>query len=177
MSETTPPNTPPTHTPPTTEPGSAAWSSEHRGRAHGPASDPTRDGGSGWATGGSTFAGVLMLVSGIFGILNGIAGIAKDDVYGRIGDYVYSFNLTTWGWIHLVIGILVALTGVGILKGADWARGVGIGLAALYIIEYFMFLPYAPVWSLISIGVGVFVIWALATEPGRSAGPGPAKHA
>ncbi|NEB73800.1 hypothetical protein G3I40_00850, partial [Streptomyces sp. SID14478] len=135
------------------------------------APDPTRgDGaGGGWAGGGSVFAGVLMLVSGILGILNGIAGIAKDDVYGRIGDYVYSFNLTTWGWIHLVIGILVALTGWGILKGSDWARGAGIGLAALYIVEYFMFLPYAPVWSVISIGIGVFVIWALASEPSRSA--------
>ncbi|WP_353947109.1 hypothetical protein ABII15_18695 [Streptomyces sp. HUAS MG91] len=114
------------------------------------------------------FAGVLMLVSGVLGILNGIAGIAKDDVYGRIGDYTYSFNLTAWGWIHLVIGVLVALVGWGLLKGADWARGAGIGLAALYIVEYFMFLPYAPVWSVISIGIGVFVIWSLTTAPLRS---------
>ncbi|MEV1019953.1 hypothetical protein [Streptomyces sp. NPDC050264] len=175
MSETTPPGTPPNHTPPTTEPGAAGWSTEHRGRTPGPADGDRPD--DGWASGGSVFAGVLMLVSGIFGILNGIAGIAKDDVYGRIGDYVYSFNLTTWGWIHLIIGILVALTGWGILKGADWARGAGIGLAALYIIEYFMFLPYAPVWSMIAIGIGVFVIWALATDPGRSTRPGTAERA
>ncbi|WP_338698545.1 hypothetical protein V2W30_20590 [Streptomyces sp. Q6] len=112
------------------------------------------------------FAGVLMLVTGVLGILNGIAGIAEDDVYGRIGDYVYAFDLTTWGWIHLIIGVLVALTGWGILKGADWARGAGIGLAALTIIEYFMFLPYAPIWSIIAIGLAVFVIWALVTRPG-----------
>ncbi|MGY0017459.1 DUF7144 family membrane protein [Streptomyces sp. cg35] len=166
MSETTPPGTPPN---PGAEPGPdpGAWSAQHRARTP----DPTRgDGpGNGWATGGSVFAGVLMLVSGVLGILNGIAGIAKDDVYGRVGDYVYSFNLTTWGWIHLILGILVALTGWGILKGSEWARGAGIGLAALYIVEYFMFLPYAPVWSVISIGIGVFVIWALATEPDRAA--------
>ncbi len=109
-----------------------------------------------------------MLVSGCLGALNGIAAIAKDDVYSRIGDYVYAFDLTTWGWIHLVIGALVAVTGWGVLKDKDWARGAGIGLAALYVVEYFLFLPYAPVWSVISIGVGVFVIWALATEPGRA---------
>lgn len=145
------------------EPG-PAWSADHRTP---PPATPSGAGG-GWATGGMMFAGVLMLVSGILGILNGIAGIAKDDVYGRIGDYTYSFNLTAWGWIHLIIGILVALTGVGLLKGADWARGAGIALAALYIVEYFMFLPYAPVWSLISIGIGVFVIWSLATAPQRT---------
>jgi hypothetical protein len=117
----------------------------------------------GWATGGTLFAGVLMMVSGVLGVLDGIAGIASDDVYQRIGTYVYEFNLTTWGWIHLVIGVLVAITGWGILKGADWARGVGIGLAALYMIEYFMFLPYSPVWSVVSIAIAIFVIWALAT--------------
>jgi len=120
-----------------------------------------------WATGGTVFAGVLMMVSGILGVLNGIAGIAADDVYTRVGSYVYEFNLTAWGWIHLVIGILVAVTGWGILQGRDWARGVGIGLAALSMVEYFMFLPYAPFWSIISIAIAVFVIWALATA-GRS---------
>ncbi|MEU1038142.1 hypothetical protein ACFYP4_13970 [Streptomyces sp. NPDC005551] len=119
---------------------------------------------SSWATGGTVFAGILMMVGGILSILNGIAGIAKDDVYQRIGSYVYEFDLTTWGWIHLIIGILVAVTGYGVLKGMSWARGVAIGLAALYIIEYFMFLPYAPVWSLISIAIAGFVIWALATS-------------
>ncbi|MEU9208745.1 hypothetical protein AB0D27_12545 [Streptomyces sp. NPDC048415] len=131
-----------------------------------PSAGPAQD--SGWATGGTVFAGVLMMVSGILGVLNGIAGIAADDVYARIGTYVYEFNLTTWGWIHLVIGVLVAITGWGVLKGAGWARGVGIGLTALYMIEYFMFIPYAPIWSLIAIVIAVFVMWALATA-GRPA--------
>ncbi|MEV5606882.1 hypothetical protein [Streptomyces sp. NPDC052225] len=159
MSETptAPPGTPNTPPPPPREP------------------DPFRGDGSGnaWAEGGTVFAGVLMMVTGVVGVLNGIAGIAKDDVYGRIGNYVYAFDLTTWGWIHLVIGVLVALTGWGILKGSDWARGAGIGLAALTIVEYFMFLPYAPVWSVIAIGLAVFVIWALVTQPGSPTKPTP----
>lgn len=117
-----------------------------------------------WASGGTMFAGVLMLVNGILGIFEGIAGIAKDDVYTRIGDYVYKFNLTTWGWIHLILGILVAVTGYGILKGATWARAFGVGLASLAVVVNFLWLPYQPVWALISIAIGIFVIWALCTD-------------
>ncbi|MER6125023.1 hypothetical protein ABT173_20755 [Streptomyces sp. NPDC001795] len=116
-----------------------------------------------WSTGGTAFAGVLMLVGGIVGVLNGIAGIATNNVYYHVGTYVYEFSLTTWGWIHLVVGALVALTGWGVLQGMEWARGVGVGLAALYMILYFMFLPYAPIWSVIAIAIGGFVIWSLVT--------------
>ncbi|MFE0174726.1 hypothetical protein ACFWZ2_20620 [Streptomyces sp. NPDC059002] len=122
------------------------------------------DASTAWATGGTVFAGVLMLVNGVLGVLEGIAGIAKDDVYERIGDYVYKFNLTTWGWIHLILGILIAVTGWGILKGASWAKATGVGLAAVGIVAQFLWLPYTPVWALISIAIGVFVIWALCTD-------------
>ncbi|GHK03479.1 DUF7144 family membrane protein [Streptomyces sp. NPDC003753] len=118
-----------------------------------------------WATGGMAFAGVLMMVGGIVGVLNGIAGIATNNVYVRVGDYVYQFSLATWGWIHLIVGALVAITGWGVLQGLEWARWVGVGLAALYMILYFMFLPYAPIWSIIAIAIGGFVIWSLVTVP------------
>lgn len=117
-----------------------------------------------WVSGGATFAGVLMLVYGVLGVLEGIAGIAKDDVYARIGDYVYKFNLTTWGWIHLILGILVAVTGYGILKGAAWGRASGIALASIAVVLQFLWLPYQPIWALISIAIGIFVIWALCTD-------------
>ncbi|MET8631839.1 DUF7144 family membrane protein [Streptomyces sp. NPDC004096] len=116
-----------------------------------------------WSTGGTTFAGVLMIVGGIVGVLNGIAGIAANNVYVRVGNYVYEFSLTTWGWIHLVVGALVVITGWGVLQGMEWARAAGVGLAALYMILYFMFLPYAPIWSIIAIAIGGFVIWSLVT--------------
>lgn len=128
---------------------------------------PGTGGGSAWAAGGRVFAGVLMLVEGVFGILSGIAAIAEDDVYTRVGDYVFKFNLTTWGWIHLILGILVAVTGWGILQGAAWARGVGVGLAALVIVLQFMWLPYHPIWAVVSIAIAVFVIWSLTSPHGR----------
>ncbi|WP_445400549.1 DUF7144 family membrane protein [Streptomyces sp. LE64] len=125
------------------------------------------DGRTGWVTGGTVFAGVLMLVSGVLAVLNGIAAIAEDDVYASVNDYVFEFDLTTWGWIHLVLGVLVALVGYGILKGADWARAVGVGLAALSVVLNFVWLPYQPLWALVAIAIGLFVIWALCSAPER----------
>ncbi|GGT16359.1 hypothetical protein GCM10010271_19060 [Streptomyces kurssanovii] len=113
------------------------------------------------------FAGVLMLMEGFLNILSGIAAIAEDDVYARVGDYVFKFDLTTWGWIHLIVGILVAVTGGGILQGAAWARGLGVGLAVLVGVLQFMWLPYQPIWAVVSIAIAVFVIWALTSDHGR----------
>ncbi|MFF4712430.1 hypothetical protein ACFY2V_13645 [Streptomyces eurythermus] len=131
---------------------------------------PSPAGRSALATGGATFAGVLLLVNGILAILQGISAIAKDDVYARIGDYVYKINLTGWGWILLILGVIAAITGWGILTGAAWARAVGIALASLSLIAQFLFLPYQPLWSFIVMAIDVFVIWALAShhpEPAR----------
>lgn len=125
---------------------------------------PAPGGGHAWAAGGTMFAGVLLLVDGILGILNGIAGIAADDVYTRIGSYVFEWDLTAWGWIHLIIGAIAAVTGVGILRNAGWARAVGVALAGLIIIMNFIWLPYLPLWGLIGIAIGIFVIWALCAD-------------
>ncbi|MFE6227099.1 MULTISPECIES: hypothetical protein [unclassified Streptomyces] len=123
-----------------------------------------------WASGGTLFAGVLMLVTGFMNVFQGIAGIAEDDVYARVGDYVFKFNLTTWGWIHLIVGVVVAIAGYGILKGAEWGRVAGIALASLNLLLQFLFLPYQPWWALLSMAISVFVIWALATDDAY--GPG-----
>ncbi|WP_086826079.1 hypothetical protein [Streptomyces sp. NRRL B-24572] len=117
-----------------------------------------------WASGGTLFAGVLMLVTGFMDVFQGIAGIAEDDVYTRIGDYVFKFNLTTWGWIHLILGVIVAIAGIGILRGAEWGRIAGISLASLNVLFQFLFLPYQPWWALFSMAISIFVIWALATD-------------
>ncbi|MFB9465598.1 DUF7144 family membrane protein [Streptomyces cinereospinus] len=117
----------------------------------------------GWVTGGVTFAGVLMLCGGVLAVLQGIAAIAEDDVYASVGAYVYELDLTGWGWIHLVVGVLVAVTGWGLLMGAAWARFAGITLAALSLVLQFLFLPYQPVWSVVLMAIDVFVIWALAS--------------
>ncbi|WP_171109401.1 MULTISPECIES: hypothetical protein [Streptomyces] len=141
---------------------------QHAAHPTGPQAAPTGR-REGWATGGVMFAGVLMLCGGLLAVLQGIAAIAADDVYARVGTYVYELNLTGWGWIHLVVGVLVAVTGWGLLMGAAWARIAGITLAALSLILQFLFLPYQPVWSVVMMAIDVFVIWALASyrEPAR----------
>ncbi|MFE2264524.1 DUF7144 family membrane protein [Streptomyces griseosporeus] len=131
---------------------------------------PGPTGRSPWVSGGATFAGVLLLLNGILAVLQGIAAIAEDDVYARIGSYVYEINLTGWGWILLILGVIAACAGAGILSGATWARAAGIALASLSLIAQFLFLPYQPVWSVIMMAIDVFVIWALASyepEPAR----------
>lgn len=126
--------------------------------------------GGGWAAGGVTFAGVLMLMNGVIAVLQGISALAKDDVYARLGDYVYKINLTGWGVILLCLGVVLGVTGFGVLKGATWARVSGIVLASLNVILQFAFLPYEPVWSVIVIAIDVFVIWALAVYDPAAAG-------
>ncbi|MGW2299869.1 DUF7144 family membrane protein [Streptomyces sp. NPDC001809] len=136
-----------------------------RGPASGSGSGPGSPSASAsWASGGTLFAGVLMLVTGFMDVFQGIAGIAEDDVYTRVGDYVFKFDLTTWGWIHLILGVVLAIAGYGVLKGAEWGRVAGIALASLNILFQFLFLPYQPWWALFSMAISVFVIWALATD-------------
>ncbi|MEV0990362.1 hypothetical protein [Streptomyces sp. NPDC049949] len=133
-----------------------------------PSSTPSST-SSGWAAGGTMFAGVVMVVTGVFAIIEGIVAIANDEVYQRIGAYTFKFDLTTWGWIHLIVGILVVAAGAAILKGWEAGRYAGIVLTSLYVILHFMWLPYQPLWSIIAIGLGVFVIWALCTDVPRAA--------
>ena len=89
----------------------------------------------------TTFAAVMMVVLGAFDALQGLAAVIRKHYFVTTGDYVYKFNVTTWGWIHLVLGIIVALAGVALLRGVLWARIVGVAVAAVIAISNFMWLP------------------------------------
>jgi hypothetical protein len=125
--------------------------------------------GSVWASSWIAFAGVMMIFGGAMAIFEGISAIAKDDVFVTTANYAYTFNLTSWGWIHLVLGVLVVLAGAALFSGAMWARVTGIVLAGLSMIANFMWLPYYPVWAIVLIAVDAFVIWALCVGTGREA--------
>ncbi|MEU5278245.1 hypothetical protein ABZ782_05560 [Streptomyces asoensis] len=120
-----------------------------------------------WVSGWTGFAGVMMIFGGLMAIFQGIAAIAEDDVFVVTRNYAYNFNLTSWGWIHLVLGVLVVLAGAALFRGALWARIVGITVAGLSMIANFMWLPYQPVWAIVLIAVDAFVIWALCIGTGR----------
>lgn len=121
---------------------------------------------SGWAVGWTGFAAFMMLMIGTFQAIAGLAGILEDTVYVSTQKYIFEFDATTWGWIHLIFGILVVLAGFGLFSGAVWARTVGVILAVLSAITNFAFIPFYPLWSITIIAVDVAVIWAL-TAHGR----------
>src|SRR5882757_8829239 len=129
---------------------------------------PPTPGESAWAAGGVLFAGTMLVFGGALAILEGIVGIARDSVYVATRNYTYQFDVRSWGWIHLGLGVVAVLVGCGLLAGMAWARWAGILIAGLNMVANFMFLPYQPVWSVVMIAIDVFIIWALATfEPAR----------
>jgi hypothetical protein len=107
---------------------------------------------------------ILMLLAGMLQVLVGLMAIFENEIYVQTRNYLFKFDVTTWGWIHLVVGIVVGLAGLGLLRGRTWARVAGISLAVLSAIANFLWLPYYPVWALLIIAVDVFVIWAVAVH-------------
>ena len=121
---------------------------------------------SGAAVGLTYFAAIMMVIAGGFDILQGLAAIIKQHYFVVTSDYVFKFNVSTWGWINLILGAIILFAGFGLLSGAVGARTVGVIMAALIGIANFMWLPYYPFWALTLIVVCIFVIWAL-TAHGR----------
>jgi hypothetical protein len=119
------------------------------------------------ATGGLLFAATIMVLTGLFQFFQGIAAIAKDQIFVTTPNYLFKFDTTSWGWIHLFIGLFVALVGAFVFTRAPWARFVAIAFVALQAFSNFFFLPYYPFWALTIIALDIFVIWALTVAPGR----------
>ena len=122
-----------------------------------------------WAVGFTIFAGVMMMMVGIFQVVQGLAALIEDTFYVAAPNYVYEFDVTAWGWIHLLLGVLVGAAGIAVLSGRPWARAVGIVFAVLNAISQFFFIPYYPLWSLTMIALDVAVIWALCVYGRREA--------
>jgi len=125
---------------------------------HGPGS-----GANAWATGLTLFAGVILATVGVFQFFQGLAAIIKGSFYVVAPNNIYEFSTSCWGWIHLILGIVLAVTGFFILTGQAWARVIGIVVAALSALSNFLFIPYYPIWALVLIALDVAVIWALTT--------------
>ena len=116
------------------------------------------------AFGTTTFAGVMLTAAALFQLLEGIAAVADDAVFVKGPEYVYAFDLTTWGWIHIILGAAGVMVGIGILAGQAWARVTGVVIAFFGALGTFAFMPYYPFWALAVLGFYVLVIWALSTQ-------------
>lgn len=119
---------------------------------------------SSWAVGYAMFASVLLLMAGIFQFVAGLVAVVEDDFYVVGTKWVFEFDVTTWGWIHMLIGLVLFLSGIGILSGNVLARTVGVIVAGVAAVANFLWLPYYPVWSIIMIFLAVAVIWALTVH-------------
>jgi hypothetical protein len=120
---------------------------------------------SGWA-GWIVFASVMLILGGSLNAIHGLVAIFNDEwvVWGNRANLY--LDLTTWGWIHLVIGVAVVVAGFGLLTGNILARAVAVLVAGISIVANFLNMPAYPVWALTIIAIDVFVIYAL-TAHGR----------
>jgi hypothetical protein len=130
-----------------------------------PGDRPASPEASGWALGVIAFAATMMFLIGIFQALAGLVAIVDDDFYVVTRNYTFDIDVTAWGWIHLLVGLAIFATGIGLFMRKTWAGVTAILLAMLSAITNFFFIPYYPIWSLVVIGLNIWVIWAL-TRPG-----------
>ncbi|HEX3489197.1 MAG TPA: hypothetical protein VHU92_07630 [Streptosporangiaceae bacterium] len=115
-------------------------------------------------TGFTVLAGMLMILGGLWGFFEGLIAIIHQSFYATTPHgYTYQFNVHGWGWIHLILGVVIVAAGVCVLLGQTWAKLLGIVLAAFSGIANFLFIPYYPIWSIILIAMDVVIIWALAS--------------
>jgi hypothetical protein len=118
--------------------------------------------GSGAALAGMWLAATLMILSGLLSFLVGLSILIRRAFYGTLPSYAFRWNVHSWGWGELILGIVVFAAGSCLLLGMMWARILGIVLAVISAAGNFVFLPYYPVWSIVVIAIDVFIIWALA---------------
>lgn len=131
----------------------AAEYTEHDDR-----SGPPATGWAGWVV----FGGVMLIMVGLFQVVQGLVALFDDGFYlVRTNGLVVNVNYNTWGWIHLAIGVIAALTGLGLLAGNMVARVMGVVIAALSALVNLAFISAYPIWSTIVIALDVIVIYAI----------------
>jgi uncharacterized membrane protein len=107
---------------------------------------------------------VLMLI-GVFQAIAGLVAIFDDDFYVVTRNYTFDLDVTAWGWVHLIIGILLVIVAYGLFVRSTWAGVTAIVLASLSAVANFFFIPYYPLWAILLIALDIWVIWSL-TRPG-----------
>ncbi len=117
--------------------------------------DPT--GWVGWVY----FAGAMLIAVGGLQIISGLVALFRDNFYVVTSSHLVAFSYTTWGWIALILGILLLLTGVGVWAGQAWARVIAVLLAVLAMLNNFAFITAYPLWSIFGIIISGLIIYAL----------------
>jgi hypothetical protein len=126
---------------------------------------------AGWVLGGVVFAAMAMVLVWFFQVVEGIAALFQKNIDLVATVDLFPVDPTVWGVVHLVIGVLLIEAGFAVRTARPWARSVGIGCATVSAVANFLFVPYAPAWSLTVIALDVVVIWALCVYRGVSPQP------
>lgn len=121
-------------------------------------------GPSGMAIGGAIFAGVMLIMIGAFQVIAGLAAIIEDDLFIVGKEYIFELDTSAWGWVHLILGVVILISGFALFSGKVWAGTFAIVLATLSAIANFFYIPHYPFWAILIIALDVWVIWAL-TRP------------
>ena len=113
---------------------------------------------SGWLM----FAVTLFFILGALNIIYGLAMVANSEYVVLTPDGAWLVNLTTWGWITLVLGVIEVLTGWGLLNESELARVVGITMGVIAPVNAIFVIPIYPVWGILAFAVAIMVIYALS---------------
>lgn len=127
--------------------------------------DRTREvrGPTGWVL----FAGSIMVIVGFLNFFYGLAAIVNDEVVVVGGHGAIIADLTAWGWVTLILAVVLVMTGFGLVTGAAWARVVGVVIVSINAIEQVWIFPAAPLWALIVILLDVIILYNLTARWGE----------
>lgn len=117
------------------------------------------------------FGGAMMVLLGTFNIIEGLVALFNDEYYVRTQQGLLVFDITGWGWVHLIIGLLAVAVGIGVFTGAMWARVCGVILCGINAIAQLAFLSAYPVWGILVIALDILVIWALIVHGDEAKDP------
>ena len=120
---------------------------------------------SGWALSGIVFAASVLMLIGCFQAISGLVAIIDDEFFVVTRNYTFDLDTSAWGWLHLLIGIALVITGFGLFSRSTWAGVTAIVLAMLSALANFLFIPYYPLLAILLVVLNIWVIWSL-TRPG-----------
>ena len=115
------------------------------------------------------FAAVLLIVVGVFHVVQGFAAIFSDGDFTTAKGYFLGSDGSKWGWFHLLLGVAAVAAGVALRQRKDWARGVAVLVATVSMFAAFLWIPYSPVAALVILGLDFFVMWAAFADLDRNA--------
>jgi hypothetical protein len=118
---------------------------------------------SGWV-GWVYFAGILMVINAVFAIISSLVALFNDELFVAGVNRLWIVDLTTWGWVHLLLGIILFFAGGAVMAGKMWGRVVGIILATIAAMVNFAFIPVYPIWSILMVVVSGLIIYALVAH-------------